>query len=288
MSESTKPNEEGRISRLNLVRAGSATGMSLKMPKRGRVVVDLDDIIPDPRNERKAFRGIDELAASIKRVGIVEPPTVVPMDDGKYMLTTGERRWRASKKAGLKQIPVIVGDPEEERSRRIKSLASNVQREDLSAMELSQALQDMKDDNPEVKTNRDLAGMVGKSEQWVGQMLKILTLPEEIQKKVRSADRVLSYDSVVELARLEKPEAQAELLKSLLSGATVREVRQKARETKPSSKKGAGKGKTASTHKIKLSSGGWVIIHSTKKSPKKDDYLEALTEALKALKQADI
>ena len=58
--------------------------------------MDIESVSPDPRNERKTFRGIEELSETIKRVGIIEPPTVVPLDDGRFMLTTGERRWRAS------------------------------------------------------------------------------------------------------------------------------------------------------------------------------------------------
>src|SRR4051794_8723617 len=97
-----------RSSRLDLVRSGQALTGSLKIPRRGRVIVNIDAIIPDPNNERKTFHAIDDLAASIARVGVVEPPTVVPLPDDRYMLTTGERRWRAARKAGLQQIPVIV------------------------------------------------------------------------------------------------------------------------------------------------------------------------------------
>jgi ParB family chromosome partitioning protein len=280
MSENTARKDEGRISRLNLVRAGGAGVGSLKMPKRGRNIVEIEAVVPDPRNERKAFRGIDELAASIKRVGIVEAPTVVPLEDGRYMLTTGERRWRAAKKAGLKQIPVIIGDPEEERARRVKSLVSNVQREDLSALELAYALQEMKEDNPDIKTNRDLSSVIGKSEQWVGQMLKVLSLPEPVQEELRKADRVIPYDSVVEIARATDEKVQVELLKHALNGSSVRAVREKAREAKPQR---AGKPKAKSTQKIATSK-GWVIIHCQKKTAGKDDYLSALQEALKVVK----
>lgn len=284
MSENTARTEEGRVSRLNLVRAGGAEGGALKIPKRGRVMVDLESLVPDERNERKVFRRIDELAATIKAVGIIDPPTVVPMEDGRYKITTGERRYRAAKQAGLKQIPVIIGDAEEEKVRRAKSLISNIQREDLSALELAQALLEMKEENPEVKTNRDLAGRIGKSEQWVGQMLKILDLPDEAQAKIRSADRIIPYDSVIEIARLTDETAQASLLESVLSGATVRQVREQAKESKPGR---AGKPKTQSTKKIATSK-GWVIIHCDKKTAKKDDYVLALQEAMKAVRKLEV
>lgn len=283
MSENTARKEDKKPSRLDLVRSGNVASTSLRLPKRGRAVVELESIVPDPRNERKQFRGLDELAASIKRVGIVEPPTVVPVGENQYMLTTGERRWRAAKKAGLRQIPVIIGDPEEEKTRRVKSLISNVQREDLTAIELAQALEEMKADNADINTNRELATLVGKSEQWVGQMLKILSLPEPIREKIRNAERVVPYDSVVELARVQDEKKQAELLKQVLAGANVREVRESARASKP---KGAGKPRARSTQKLRVTK-GWVIVHCDKKTAGKEDYLEALQEAVKAVRQME-
>lgn len=283
MSDNTARKNEPRISRLDLVRSGGAEGGPLKIPKRGRAMVDIDSLVPDARNERKVFRRITELAATIKAVGIIDPPTVVPLEDGRYKITTGERRWRAAKQAGLKQIPVIIGDAENESLRRAKSLISNIQREDLSALELAQALQDMKDDNPDVKTSRDLAGLIGKSEQWVGQMLKVLDLPEPAQEKIRSADRIIPYDSVIEIARIEDPKAQSELLKSVLAGATVREVREQARGAKPAR---AGKPRARSTQKIAVEK-GWVIIHCEKKTARKDDFLAALAEAAKAVRKLE-
>lgn len=282
MSENTARTAEPRVSRLNLVKAGGGNTGSLKIPKRGRAMVDIDSLVPDPRNERKLFRRIAELAATIKAVGVIDPPTVVPINDGQYKITTGERRWRAAKQAGLKQIPVIIGDAEEERLRRAKSLISNIQREDLSALEVSLALQEMKDDNPAVKTNRDLAALIGKTEQWIGQMLKILDLPEEAQEKIRNAERIIPYDAVVQIARVEDPKAQSQLLKSVLAGGTVREIREKAREAKPAR---AGKPGARSTQKITVEK-GWVIIHCDKKTAKKEDYLAALKEALKLVSEA--
>src|ERR1035441_4809130 len=144
MKENTARTDEPRVSRLKMVRSGTGDSVTLKIPKRGRALVDIDRLIPDTRNERKVFRRIPELAATIKAVGIIDPPTVVPLEDGRYKTTTGERRWRAAKEAGLKQIPVIIRDAEEEKERKAKSLISNVDRKDLSALELAQGLQNMK------------------------------------------------------------------------------------------------------------------------------------------------
>ena len=218
MKTNATKSEETRISRLQIVRDGRAETATPSIPRRGRAMVDIDSVIADPKNERKTFRGIEEFAETIKRIGIVEPPTAVPLQDGRYMLTTGERRWRAAKVAGEKRIAIIIGDPEDERTRRMKSLISNVQREDLGPVELANGLQEMKDDNPDIKTNRDLAAVIGKSEQWVGGMLKILDLPEDVREKIRTADRVVPYDAVIQVARLSDKKVQHEVLQNILSG----------------------------------------------------------------------
>ena len=185
MSKNMKGKRDKPLSRLALVREGNAeAGGTPNIPRRGRILVDIESITPDPANERKTFRGIEELAETIKQVGLIESPTVIALKDGRYMLTTGERRWRAAKLAGLKRINVVASDPEEERKRRLKSLVSNIQREDLGAIELANALRDTKDDNPEIKTNRDLASFIGKSEQWIGEMLKVLSIPKPLQQQL--------------------------------------------------------------------------------------------------------
>ena len=99
------------VSRLALVREGNAeAGGTPNIPRRGRILVDIESITPDPANERKAFRGLEQLAETIKQIGLIESPTVIALEDGRYMLTTGERRWRAAKLAGLKRINVIARD----------------------------------------------------------------------------------------------------------------------------------------------------------------------------------
>src|SRR3954447_17121762 len=112
----------------------------------------------------------------------------------------------------------------------------------------------MKQGDPNIKTNRDLAALLGKSEQWIGSMLKTLSLPEDIQKEIRGADRVIPYESVIQIARLEDEGAQRELLKNVLAGASVRQVREQAKTSKPSTKR-AGKAAVKSTQKISTSKG---------------------------------
>jgi len=96
---------EGK-SRLQLVKDMAAAGkMKGGLPARqGRMIVPIDKLVPDRNNERKTFRNMEGLIASIRTVGIVEPITVVPNDDGTFLIRTGHRRWEAAKAAGVDKV----------------------------------------------------------------------------------------------------------------------------------------------------------------------------------------
>ena len=188
---------EGK-SRLDLVREGVGTGVA----KRGRFVVSVDKVVEDPRNERKTFRNMDGLIASIEAVGVIEPLTVTPEEDGTYRIITGHRRFRAAKAAGLDTVEVLIRDPETEQARRRKSIVSNVQREDLGPVEAAEGLQALLDEDDAIHTQEGLATVLGKSKQWVSEMLRILTLPPRLQEKVRTSELTLPYDAITRVARL--------------------------------------------------------------------------------------
>src|SRR2546423_14059676 len=155
---------EGK-SRLDLVREGLTEN---GIRKRGRLLVSLSKLKEDPRNERKTFRNMDGLIASIKAVGLIEPITVTPIASGdKYQIVTGHRRYRAAKAAGLTQVEVIVRDPDNELTRRQKSIISNVQREDVGPVELAEALQSLIDEDERINSQDDLAELIGKDKTWV-------------------------------------------------------------------------------------------------------------------------
>src|SRR5690242_18759616 len=96
--------------RLDLVREGLAGDNSIK--KRGRLIVGISKLKEDPKNERKTFRNMQGLIASIKAVGLIEPITVTPEANDRYKIITGHRRFRAAKAAGLDQVEVLIRDPE--------------------------------------------------------------------------------------------------------------------------------------------------------------------------------
>jgi len=211
---------EGKT-RLDLVREGLSGGLK----KTGRLVVSLDRLSEDPRNERRVYRNMDGLIASIKSVGLVEPLTVTPEAGDTYRIVTGHRRYRAAKAAGLSMVEVLIREPEEELQRRQKSIISNVQREDVGPVELAEALQAILDEDPQLRTQADLAALIGKDSSWVSGMLRVLSLPSDLRQKVGSTQLSVSYDSIIRIARLDDPRSQRELIEVLLGGASQREIR---------------------------------------------------------------
>src|SRR5687768_11422265 len=105
--------------RLDLVREG--IGADGGVPKRGRLIVSINKLREDPNNERKTFRNMAGLIASVKAVGLIEPITVTPEVDGAYRIITGHRRYRACKAAGIERVEVLIREPEDELKRRQKS-----------------------------------------------------------------------------------------------------------------------------------------------------------------------
>ena len=140
----------------------------------------IEDIIRDEDQPRREFNkeAIEALAASIKEHGILQP-IVVTKEEGKYKIVAGERRWRASKIAGLKKIPAIVRTLDSQ-NRLELSIIENAQREDLNAIELATAYVKLK--NQFNLTAEDIAAKVGKSEQTIQNTLRLLNLPDEAKK----------------------------------------------------------------------------------------------------------
>lgn len=145
------------------------------------VHLDVDALTPNIHQPRSHFDqvALEELAASIKAQGLIQPVLVRPLDTpGKYEIVAGERRWRAGKMAGLSQIECIVRKMDEYESMAI-ALIENLQREDLNPMEEARALGQIKE-HFEI-TQEELADKIGKSRPAVTNSLRLLKLPERIQ-----------------------------------------------------------------------------------------------------------
>lgn len=146
----------------------------------------------EPRKDqpRREFdpAAIEELAASIREYGLIQPITVRPLDKGYYQIIAGERRWRASKMAGLTEVPVIIKEIDDETA-ALLSLIENLQREDLNPVEEANGYKELMDSFG--FTQEEAARKVGKSRTAVANLLRILNLPDSILQLV--TDGALSY-----------------------------------------------------------------------------------------------
>ncbi|MDB6135296.1 MAG: ParB/RepB/Spo0J family partition protein [Verrucomicrobiales bacterium] len=280
-------NQKPAVNRLDMVRQMAASGGSFGLAAEGRKIVPLASIDEDPQNERRTFRNLEGLAASVKTFGILEPPTVFEKPDGRYQIMTGHRRFRAAGMAGMKKIEVLIRKNEEGKTLRTKSIISNVQREDVNPIEMANALQSLVDDN-EVSTQSALAELIGKDKTWVSKMLRILSLPATIQEKVATSQLLVSYDAVAEVARIEDPRQQSRLIDFLLSGASVQQVRQQIKAAKSDGAENPANLSAAHIRHLFITAHGSAVMI---KAPGKEKFtdaqkIQALEEALEALKAA--
>ncbi len=145
----------------------------------GVMEIALDEIVANPNQPRKIFNeeALNELAQSIKMHGVIQPIVVNERDDGKYLIIAGERRWRASKIAGMESIPAIVKRYTEKQVKEL-SLIENLQREDLNPVEAARAIKQLME---EYKFTQEMvADRIGKSRPAIANTLRLLSLPQDI------------------------------------------------------------------------------------------------------------
>ena len=145
--------------------------------------VAVGSITPNPRQPRRTFdeEALEELAASITEVGLLQPVVVRKLGEGKYELVMGERRWRASQRAGLEYIPAIVRETPDTDMLR-DALLENLHRQQLDPLEEAAAYQQLLDDFG--ATHEQLAQKVGRSRPHISNTLRLLNLPPAVQKRV--------------------------------------------------------------------------------------------------------
>ena len=145
--------------------------------------IAVGDIIPNPKQPRTVFdeEGLAELVHSIKEFGLLQPVVVRPADEGGFELIMGERRWRASSKAGLATIPAIVRDTKDDDLLR-DALLENIHRVQLNPLEEAHAYQQLLEEFG--VTQNELADRIGRSRPQVTNMIRLLKLPVNVQKRV--------------------------------------------------------------------------------------------------------
>ena len=198
------------------------------------IEMKLNEIEPDINQPRKVFddEKLEELSESIKEHGVLQPIIVTKKDD-YYQIIAGERRWRASKKAGLKTIPVIVRDYDAKKIREV-SLIENLQIQYLNALDTAKAIKELMEEHQ--LTQEQLAKTLGKSRSAIANTLRILNLDERVQDMVQEGK--LSEGHARTLASIESPQKQYKLAMDIINlDLSVREAENMAKEEKEEVKK---------------------------------------------------
>lgn len=200
----------------------------------GVVKLNINEIEPNVNQARKIFdeESIDDLANSIKEYGVIQP-IIVSKKDKYYEIIAGERRWRASKKAGLTEMPVIIRNDDEKRNKEI-SLIENIQREDLNPIEKARGIKLLMDEYD--LTQAKVAEILGKSRSSIANTVRILNLDERVLNL--ALEGKLTEGHCKSLMAVEDPDTQYQMaLYVIESGDSVREAEKKMRAKKKAPKK---------------------------------------------------
>jgi ParB-like partition proteins len=184
--------------------------------------IELSKINPNPDQPRTVFseEALEELAASIKALGLVQPITLREVNKDKYQIISGERRYRASLKAGLKTIPAYVKKASDENVMEM-ALIENIQREDLNAIEIALAFQTLLDTYH--LTQEKLSERIGKKRATIANYLRLLKLPAEIQMGLK--DKRIDMGHAKILLSLNDPSTQLMVYEQILEyGFSVRKT----------------------------------------------------------------
>ena len=184
-------------------------------------LIPVDQIEANPDQPRTRFddEALEELAASLKEVGVLQPVVVRTGDEG-YILIAGERRWRAARRAGLHEIPAVLRESTGD-STLVEALIENVQRQDLTPLEEAHAFQDLLENYG--MSQEQVAERVGKSRPTISNTLRLLLLPEEIQEMVDGGDLTAGHARA--LVGLEDEKYAVHLAKKAVSdGWSVRQM----------------------------------------------------------------
>jgi len=194
-------------------------------------VISIELVEPNPEQPRSEFGDLSELTSSIKEHGVLEPLLVRPIKDtNRYMIIAGERRWRASKLAGLKEVPCIELDLSDQSVAEI-ALVENLQRKDLTIWEEADgiALLAAKFEY----THEKISQVIGKGRTTITEYMSIAGIPGEIREKCRKGE-ISAKSTLLEIARQFDDAAMHKFVDSLLKGGSKSrdEVRNKSREAK--------------------------------------------------------
>ena len=184
--------------------------------------VRMDDISPNPKQPRREFDddSLQELANSIRQIGLVQPITLRDMGDGTYVIIAGERRWRACQRVGLTTIPAYIRTVDDENMMEM-ALVENIQRLDLTAIEVALAYQSLIEQYN--LTQDQLSEKVGKNRATIANYLRLLKLPASVQVALRN--REIDMGHARALLAIADPKAQLQVFAEMKKGhMSVRQI----------------------------------------------------------------
>ena len=189
--------------------------------------VAIADIIPNPLQPRRDFdeEALQELSTSIAELGVIQPITIKRRDDGKYIIISGERRWRASQMAGLETLPAYIRDVDDE-DLHAMALVENIQRENLNAIEIALGMQRLVEECG--LTQEAMAQKVGKKRSTVSNYMRLLSLPSQVQLALKEG--VISMGHAKAIAALDHDLQIKALKKCVKRALSVRQTEELARK----------------------------------------------------------
>lgn len=195
--------------------------------------LEVESIIPNPKQPRTIFDddALEELADSIATLGLIQPITVRRESDGKYIIISGERRWRASKLAGRKSIPAYIREADDKELHEM-ALVENIQRQDLNAMEIAISLQRLIDECG--VTQEMVAQRVGKKRSTVANYLRLVQMCPEVQAALKENQITMGHAKAIAAAPEEaQPSLVRKVVKKELSVRATEALVKKLSESKP-------------------------------------------------------
>lgn len=233
-------------------------------PRNAEILVPIEKIVANPNQPRRQFlqEDLDDLTASIKEKGVLQPLIVRPTSDGKYEIVAGERRWRASQAAQLHEVPVLIRDYSDLEMMEV-AIIENIQRSDLNAMEEAQSYKQLMDKFGH--TQEKMAEALGKSRSHIANLVRLLHLPEDVQQLVQErklsaghARALITSDNASELAaKIVKGglsvRATEALVKKTAAGGSIKPARKSKKSEEKDADTRALEGDLSAVLKMKVS-----------------------------------
>ncbi|MDO4158955.1 MAG: ParB/RepB/Spo0J family partition protein [Prevotellaceae bacterium] len=210
--------------------------------------IAIEQIEANPNQPRREFdeEALQELATSIREIGIIQPITLRQIDDNRFQIIAGERRWRASQLAGLKAIPAYIRTIKDENVMEM-ALVENIQREDLNSIEIALAYEHLITNTG--MTQEKVSERVGKSRTAIANYLRLLKLPAQVQMALQNKEIDMGHARA--LLAIDSPSLQVKLFKEIQkNGYSVRKVEEMVQHLKNGEDIVSGKKKIASKNQL--------------------------------------